>query len=85
MITGISARDTVVAVGIHLHVELDASLNQCFTVLGAVLVVNVVVGRTMYQQQVAVQLRSAENGRTGVVAFTVFFRGTHEAFGIDLS
>lgn len=50
----------MVAVGIHLHVELDASLNQCFTVLGTVLVVNVVVGSTMYQQQVAVQLRSAE-------------------------
>lgn len=43
----------MVAVGIYLHVELLAQLHQVLGILGTVLVVYIVVGHAMYQQQLA--------------------------------
>lgn len=58
MIACVAAEDAVIAVGIYLHVELYTCLYQCFTVFGAVLVVHVVIGCSVYQKQVAMQFRA---------------------------
>ena len=79
----VAAEDAVVAVGIDLHVELLAQLNQMFGILGTVLVVHVVVGHAVYQQEVSVQFVGTGEGRRCLVALGVLLRRAHEAFAID--
>ena len=73
----------MVAVSINLHVELFAELYQLFGIFGTVLEMHIVVRHAVYQQQVAVQLVGTGKGGTGLIAFGVFFRCTHEAFAVD--
>ena len=55
MVSGISAINAVIPVGIYLHVELFSKLHQVFGIFGTVLEVNVVICHTVYEQQVAMQ------------------------------
>ena len=69
MITGVSTIDTMVAVGIHLHIELLVQLYQMFCVFCTVLEVNIVISHTMHQQEVSVQLiGTGESGGTFIAS-----------------
>ena len=76
-----AAVDAVVAVGVDLLFELDACLYHLLGELGGVLEVDVVVGKAVADEQVAVQLPEAVEGRD-VVAVGVLLGRTHVAFGV---
>ena len=48
MLTRISAIDTVVTVGVDLHVELFSQLYQVLGILGDILKVYIIVGHAVY-------------------------------------
>ena len=77
MIAGVSTIDTMVTVGIHLHVELFVQLYQMFCVFCTVLEMNIVISHTMYQLKVSVQLiGTSESGGT-FIALGIFFGSKH--------
>ena len=82
MQTGAASIDTVVAVCVDLHVKLLASLYKGFGIFGSILEMYVVVGQTVADKQVSVQLV----GKCyGIVAVTVriFGRSVHITLRID--
>lgn len=56
MVTGVATGDVMVAVVIGEHHERFAGLHQCFGILHGVAEVDVVVGRTVANQELAMQL-----------------------------
>ena len=65
MVAGVAAGDVMVAVVIGKHHERLAGLHQCFGILHGVAEVDVVVGRTVANQELAMQvsLLNQENER----------------------
>ena len=82
MIAGIATIDTVVAVRINQLAKILIGLYQCIDVVGSIAEVDIVVSRSVTQQQSTMQLRCTGNG-TVVVASSILLRCTHEAFRID--
>ena len=82
MVTGVAAGDVMVAVVIGEHHERLAGLHQCFGILHGVAEVDVVVGRAVANQELAMQLVGLAY-RTAGVSGGVFLRGAHEAFRVD--
>ena len=56
MVTGVATGDVMVAVVIGEHHERFAGLHQCFGILHGVAEVDVVVGRTVANQELACNL-----------------------------
>ena len=56
MVTGVATGDVMVAVVIGEHHERLACLHQCFGILHGVAEVDVVVGRAVANQELAMQL-----------------------------
>ena len=56
MVTGVATGDVMVAVVIGEHHERFAGLHQCFGILHGVAEVDVVVGRTVANQELAMQI-----------------------------
>ena len=56
MVSGVSAIDTMISVGIGKHHKWFVCLNQCLGIFGNVAEVYVVVGHTMTDQQASMQL-----------------------------
>ena len=82
MVTGVATGDVMVAVVIGEHHERFAGLHQCFGILHGVAEVDVVVGRTVANQELAMQLVGLAY-RTAGVSGGIFLRGAHEAFRVD--
>ena len=74
--------DGVVAVGVEVHVELVAELHECLGEFGGVLEVDVVVGHSVDEEEVAVDFLVAVE-RRAVVAGGILLRCAHESLGID--
>lgn len=55
MISGVSAKDSVISVRIEVLFEIFVSLNQCFCVFVSILNMNVVIGDAMANQQFPTQ------------------------------
>ena len=56
MMTGIAAKNTVISVGVNLHIKLVARLHESFSKFGRVLEVHIVIRHTMNQQEVTLDL-----------------------------
>ena len=61
MVTGVATGDVMVAVVIGEHHERFAGLHQCFGILHGVAEVDVVVGRTVANQELAMQVSLLNN------------------------
>ena len=61
MVTGVATGDVMVAVVIGEHHERFAGLHQCFGILHGVAEVDVVVGRTVANQELAMQISLLNN------------------------
>ena len=81
MQTRVATHNKVVAVGVNLLAEQFSSLNVGFAHFGKVAEMHVVVGRSVNEQQVAVERIGTLNGVRGITG-SVFGRGAHVAFGI---
>ena len=53
VVTGITAVNTVVAILIDVHIKLFPSLHQGLSIIEALHEVDIVVGRAMHQEQLA--------------------------------
>ena len=73
----------MVAVRVDVHIKLLVGLYQGFAVFAGIAEVNIVIGSTMHQEQLTVELVYPVHGRRSFVTFHVFLRSTHETFGID--
>ena len=73
MVTGVATGDVMVAVVIGEHHERFAGLHQCFGILHGVAEVDVVVGRTVANQELAMQLVGLAY-RTAGVSGGIFLR-----------
>ena len=56
VVARVATVDAVVTVGVNVHLEVFVGLHKRFSVLKYVLRMNIVVGKTVAQQQRAVQL-----------------------------
>ena len=83
MIAGIAAIDAVVAVGVDELAEVFVGINESGDVLGGVLIVHVVIGQTVTEQQGSAELIDTGDGTDAVVAIGVLVGRAHEALGID--
>jgi hypothetical protein len=63
MLGGVSATDAMVAVRVDVHVKLLVGLYECFTIFGSIAEVYVVVGCTMDDEELAMELIHTVHGR----------------------
>lgn len=83
VISCVSAKDTVITVGIDQLPEIFVCLHQCLHIFSRIPIMHIVVCQTMAEQQCPMQLRSPGNRVHLVVSSLVFLRSPHIAFGID--
>lgn len=70
MISGVSAKDSVISVRIEVLFEIFVSLNQCFCVFVSILNMNVVIGDAMANQQFPTQFPARS---IGLIAYPAAF------------
>ena len=83
MLTGITTINSMITVGINLHIELFIQLNKMFGIFGTVLEVYIIIGHPMYEQKVAMEFVCPCKGGCGFISFGIFFGSTHKAFHIS--
>ena len=83
MLTGITTINSMITVGINLHIELFVQLNKMFGIFGTVLEVYIIISHSMYKQKVAMEFVCPCKGGCGFISFGIFFGSTHKAFRVD--
>ena len=56
MLAGIATINTMITIGVNLHVELFIQLYQMLGIFGTILEMNIIICHTVYQQEVTVSL-----------------------------
>lgn len=54
MLAGIATINTMITIGVNLHVELFIQLYQMLGIFGTILEMNIIICHTVYQQEVTV-------------------------------
>ena len=83
MIAGVAATDAVVAVDVDILLEVLVGLHESLRVFGSILEVDVVVGKSVTDEQRTMEFLSSRYGVHLVVASLVLFRCAHVTLGID--
>ena len=68
MLGGITATDAVIAVRVDVHIKLLVGLYQGLAVFAGIAEVNIVIGSTMHQEQLTVELVYPVHGSRGARA-----------------
>jgi hypothetical protein len=63
MLGGISATDTVVTIGVDVHVELFVGLYKGFAIFRSIAKVYIVIGSTMHQKKFTMKFVYTVHGR----------------------
>ena len=72
MIAGISSIDTVVTVFVNLHFKLFTCLYQAFGIIHRLLEMYIIVGCSVDQQQLSLQILCQTDRRSGGITFKIF-------------
>ena len=83
VVSRISAKDTVVAIGIDQLPEILVSLHQRLHIFSCIPIVHIVVSKSVTEQQRATQLRCPGDGVHLVIASLILIGCPHIAFRID--